>query len=377
MPEEYDFGAAIVHHNRVSEIDLLHLRSSQLQRFASATQEQFPALVHLRLGFDGSYSGPAPALPDRFLGGSAPPSLQSLKLYSIRFPALPNFLSSATDLVDLTLRNIPHSGYFSPEAIVTGLAALANLKSLAIEFESPLSRPDREPPPPPTRTVLPALTRFEFHGVSEYLEDLVARIDAPLLDSIWINLFNRLIFDLPQHAQFIRRTKGFHTLNEVHFDFHYTCVQVGYLPPNRTVYEKSGLRISCRKLDWQLSSVAQVLTSFFPSIYMVEHLYIYGPRILPSQWQDNFENMQWLEIFHPFTAVKNLYVSKEFAQCIAAALQELVGGRVTDVLPALEGLFLERLQPSGPIQEAIGKFVAVRQVTGHPITVSPWKRDWV
>ena len=110
---------------------------------------------------------------------------------------------------------------------------------------------------------------------------------------------------------------------------------------------------------------------------MVEHLYIYGPRYLPSQWQDDIENMQWLEIFHPFTAVKNLYVSKEFAQCIAPALQELVGERVTEVLPALESLFLEELQPSGPVQEAIGQFVAARQLLGHPVAVSHWNRTKV
>jgi hypothetical protein len=58
MPEDYDFDAAIVHHNRVCEINLLHLTSSQLQRLASAMQEQFPALIHLMLGFF-DYSGPA------------------------------------------------------------------------------------------------------------------------------------------------------------------------------------------------------------------------------------------------------------------------------------------------------------------------------
>ena len=295
-----------------------------------------------------------------------------IPFHSLRFR---NFFCPQLHLVHLTLWNIPHSGYFSPEAIVTGLAVLANLKSLTIEFESPRSRPDQESrrPPPPTRTVLPALTRFEFRGASEYLEDLVARIDAPLLDSICITFFHQLIFDIPQLAQFMRRTTRFQALNEAHVDFDYYGVQVGSLPPTRTFDEKSRLRISCRELDWQLSSLAQVFTSFFPSIYMVEHLYIYGPRYLPSQWQDDIENMQWLEIFHPFTAVKNLYVSKEFARCIAPALQELVGERVTDVLPALESLFLEELQPSGPVQEAIGQFVAARQLLGHPVAVSHWK----
>ena len=54
-----------------------------------------------------------------------------------------------------------------------------------------------------------------------------------------------------------------------------------------------------------------------------------------------------------------------------------------DVLPALEGLFLEELseelseelepiQPSRLIQEAFDRFVAARQLFGHPVAVSHW-----
>lgn len=39
-------------------------------------------------------------------------------------------------------------------------------------------------PPPPARTSLPALAAFHFQGVSEYLEEFVARIDAPLLTDL-------------------------------------------------------------------------------------------------------------------------------------------------------------------------------------------------
>ena len=62
--------------------------------------------------------------------------------------------------------------------MLTALAVLTSLETLDIEFESPRSRPDPKTrrPPPPTRTFLPAL---KFDGVSEYLDDLVARIDAP------------------------------------------------------------------------------------------------------------------------------------------------------------------------------------------------------
>jgi hypothetical protein len=103
---------------------------------------------------------------------------------------------------------------------------------------------------------------------------------------------------------------------------------------------------------------------------MVENLHIYASRSLPSQWQDDIENIQCLEVFHPFTAVKNLYVSKEIAQCIASVLQNRE--RAMYVLPALENILLQELRPSRPIQEAIGQFVAARQLLGRPVAVSHW-----
>jgi hypothetical protein len=281
---------------------------------------------------------------------------------------------SATDLVRLDLWNIPHSGYTSPEAIVTGLAALPNLKSLDIEFESPRSRPDRgRRDPLPSRTVLPALTRFVFVGISEYLEDLVARIDAPLLDCIWITFIHKLIFDIPQLARFMRRTTRFRPLNEAHVVFQYCDVLVKSLSPKRDYEEKFALRISCKERGFQLPSLTEVFASLFPSIYTVERLYIYGSRNMPSQWQEDIKNMQLLDILRPFTAVKDLYLSEKFAQCLASALQDLVEERVTDELPTLESLSLEGLPPSGSDQECIEWFVAARQLLDHPVHVSKWK----
>ena len=364
MPEDYDFDIATVHRNRICEISL-YLTSSQLQRLASAMQEQYPALIHLEL-----MSGQAPTLPDGFLGASAP-RLQYLRLQSITFPALPKLLWSATDLVRLTLEKIPHTGYISAEVIVAALAVLANLESLTVEFESPLSRPSRRGrrSKPPTRPVLPALTSFRFQGVSEYLEDLVARIDAPLLDFIQITLFHQLIFDIPQLGQFMRRATRLKAPNQARVDFDQYGVLIIF-PPQTGVFDKTfALRISCRVLEWQLSSLAQLLTSLLPSFYTVEQVYVYTIVDLSSQWQNDIENVQWLEIFHPLTTVKNLYVCKEFVQCIAFALQDLVRERVTDVLPALESLFLDGLQLSGPVQEAIRQFIAARQLSGHPLTL--------
>ena len=184
MPEGCAFDAAILHHNRICEINLRNLTNSQLRRLIAAMRKQFPALTLLKVDF-AHFTHPDLALLDGFLGGSAP-RLQSLELHYISFPALPALLLSATDLVRIALWRVPHSKYILPEAIAPSLAVLTNLKSLIIEFHSCRFRPgrDNQRPPPTTRPVLPALIYFEFYGASAYLEDLLARIDAPLLVSI-------------------------------------------------------------------------------------------------------------------------------------------------------------------------------------------------
>ena len=375
VPEDYGFAAAIVHPNRVCELNLVHLTRSQLPRLISAMQEPFPSLIHLKLCLDNGNGRPVLALPDGFLGGYAS-RLQSLELDSIPFPALPKLLLSATDLVLLTLWNIPYFEYISSEAMVAGLAASAYLKYLAIKFESTLSHPRRESrrPPPRTRTVLPALTRFVFHGLSNYLEDLVGRIDTPMLDSIEMTFFHQVMVDLPQLGELMGRTTSFQALNEAHVHYDFNGIQVESFPPIRSLGDMSGLRISCRVYRYSLSYLVKVIASFFPSIYIAEHLYIYGPRNLSLIWQDDIE---YMELSHPFSSVRNLYICEGFTECIAPAVQYLQQDLeldVTDLLPFLESLYLEELQLSGPVQGAIGQFVAARQLLGRPVAVSSWER---
>jgi hypothetical protein len=105
---------------------------------------------------------------------------------------------------------------------------------------------------------------------------------------------------------------------------------------------------------------------------MSEDLYAYEGRDSQPDWKDDIENGLWLQLLHPFTAVKNLYLSEQFALRIGSALQELAEGRTTEVLPALQNMFLEGLESSEPVQEGIGKFLAARQVASRPITVSRW-----
>ena len=136
-----------------------------------------------------------PVVPKSFLGGYAP-SLDFLRLNGIPFPGVPKLLLSTPYLVDLHLRNIPHFGYISPRAMITALSTLPSLKHLWLEFH--LSRMwSSQRPPLPTQSVLPALTRFCFRGITGYLQDLVAHIDTPQLGFFSVMFYDQIEFGTP------------------------------------------------------------------------------------------------------------------------------------------------------------------------------------
>jgi hypothetical protein len=357
------------HSNRVCEVDLWDLAAWRLEKVIAAMQVPFPELTGLWLH---SFSERLPVIPDSFLGGSAP-RLRYFSLSGIPFPGLPKLLLSANHLVSLWLSNIPHSGYISPEAMIALLSVLTDLETLSLQFQSPQSRPDSESRslPPPKRSILPALDQFYFDGVTEYLEDLVTFIDAPQLKTLNIAFFSQVDFDSPGLAQFINRTPSLRALDEAHVQFYDSSatVKLRYRTSKSGSYDLL-IHISCREPEQQLSSIEQVCN---PST--VEELYIEHQYSQLVWRNDTIENSLWLDLLLPFTAVKNLYLSEEFAPGVVAALQELVGSRITEVLPSLQNIFVEGLDLSGPLQENIGQFVAARQLSGHPIAISKYSKS--
>jgi hypothetical protein len=106
---------------------------------------------------------------------------------------------------------------------------------------------------------------------------------------------------------------------------------------------------------------------------MLEDLYIYDEPHSRPDWKDDIENGLWLQLLHPFIAVKNLYLSEEIVRRIWPALQELTEGRTTEVLPVLQNIFFDGHEfLSHRFQERNGKFLAARQVASLPIKVSIW-----
>jgi hypothetical protein len=203
------------------------------------------------------------------------------------------------------------------------------------------------------------------------LDDLVAHIDAPRLNKLDITFFNDILFDTPQLIRFICCTPTLKPPEKALVFFGGRAATV-YLSSLTSRNYLLCVGILCRNSDWQVSLVHQVCTSSLPPFSTLEDLYIDEDQFSPAHSQDKIENALWLELLHPFGAVKNLYLSQKIAPRIVPALQELVGTRATGVLPTLQNIFLQRLEPWGFVQTGIQRFVATREVISDPIAISPW-----
>jgi len=253
-------------------------------------------------------------------------------------------LLSANGLVTLTLLDIPDSGYISPDVMATALTVMTRLETLHLLFRSPRFRPGAasRPLPPPTRFVLPALAELVFGGVYEYLEDLLARIDAPLLDYLRVIFFMDLNFDVPQLHRLIGHAEVFKAFDHVEVLISSRSIQLRLCPKTEAVdsdhrRHRLVLKINCGELEWQLSSLAQVCSSTFPLISALEELKIREFDFLSSHWKDDMEDTQWVELLVPFTGLKNLYLTDGIARRVCGALQKLSGEMETasEVLPDL------------------------------------------
>ena len=248
-----------------------------------------------------------PVVPDTFWGGSAPDG--------IPYPGLPKLLLYATHLVHLHLSNIPHSGYFSPDAMVT---------------------PRRSPPP--IRLVLSTLTEFRFKGLCEHLDAFVALIDAPGLDRFDITFFNDIVFDAPHFIQFISRTPTLKTTRKR------ACCLLGITQLRLVSHRHLAMDHSRRKsLAESWIGKFRLLNRSVPRacLFFPERRIHPPGTIFATTLAKITSRTLWLELLHPFTVLKSLHLSKEFVPRIAPALQELVGSRTTEVLPTLQNILLE------------------------------------
>ena len=368
--------AALEHRNRVHSVQL-YGTGSELGKMTAMMQEPFPVLTHLDIHSAGE---PTLVLINEFLGGSTP-HLQEISLWRVAFPALPTLLLSTNDLVTLDLLELPTSGYISPERMVSCLATLSKLEMFALTYYHLSCCPDRIRPPPVTRPVLPALTKFKFQGEFEYLEDLVAQINSPRLEKIYIEYMAQPDdFQGTQLSEFIDRSVGpkLTPSKRAHVRFHFNRVEFAlnceYPQATYPAYPGNqrfaAISISPEAFDFQAPDVTFVLTQFSAALCTVVHLELEAwlVRLLTKyDYSDNPYDIEWLHLLRQFPSMQTLYVSLYLAGSVFLALENIPAELLANVLPSLRLICLER-DP--------GQIASIRRFSDHPITVVETRKEF-
>jgi hypothetical protein len=360
MTAEDEEGAllALSHRDRVHRVSL-RMPDPKLAKLITALDDQFPTLECLHMT---SHEDTSLTLPQSFQA----PNLRRLYLWGIALPMRSPLLTTTGGLTTLRLWGIPRSAYFPPGYLLTRLSFLPQLESLWIEFHSPVPNRDviRQLSEIPTMThvTLPNLREFLFGGVSAYLEGLLERIAAPVLESLDVLFSNQLTFTVLQLSQFLQTSQNltFHTLDLV-------FGSVDFLAFSHEENRRP-LRfwIRCKHFDWQVVSAAQILRTLSPVLSVVENLTLrHFEHDRSSEWHNEVDRTQWRELLSPFSYVKTLFVDDELIEELSRSLCSEDGEESLALLPNLQ----ELQYPGGgsDVGDAFTPFINERQTTDHPV----------
>ena len=289
------------------------------------------------------------------------PVLNCLSLHGVGLLKLSSMIALST----LSLTHIRDSCYFPPGHLVTQLQGLLCLEELSVGFAIPIPLPSSErellPTPIPPVT-LPVLRRLTFRGMSVYLDNLVAQINAPLLEQLSPTLFFELAFTLVNLTEFIYRTEGLRCL-VARAIFNKECVSIDAGHYEQWVTGKGGLHIivACEPLDWQIDSAIQVCNTFGSTVEeLTVDLDVNG---MSFSWENTLDNTLWHELLLPFIGVKKLHIGSSLTLEFSRALESVAGGLVLEFLLGLQELEIQLIEGF----EAFFGFVKTRESIGRPI----------
>ena len=389
---------ALKHSDRIFEIKL-KVSNWMLGKSTAWVNDSFPALESLDLTSPRDVT----VLPSTFLGGSnsIPRKLRHIGLKNISFPTLPQLLLSSPSLVSLSLgfNYLGEVGSLSTEALTAILSTTVQLERLYV-YPYPLDRAY----PEQRRTfslsssgnliILRALVTFDFGGPSAYLEDLVPRIDMPLLEQLSVSqTFRERALDIPQLSQFISRTKHLNSIpHRTSIAFTNEALTIRHcfqhpLPRGKPIYLSLSIRDNWSETDWRASQVVHICGQLSPFMSSVERLGIRVERPLRFVFDsdepedEEMDTARWLELFGSFKSVQDLqlwYLLGGSTFGIADALEESIKETAQEVLPVLRILRIYGFQHHAANIPGIKAFVAARELRGQPLTVheeSKWGHE--
>ncbi len=345
----------------------LWMSASSLQKLITATDGEFPILEHLYIVSPIKHNTRV-ILPQTFQA----PHLRHLILGNFAFQIGSPLLTATGGLVTLSLGWIHPSAYFSPNELLQQLSVMPQLETLRITFHSPLPNRDVERQllrtPLLTHVNLPNLRWFGFKGANAYLEALLLRMTTPFLEKLQIFFFHQLTYSIPNLARFINATEN-PRYRKVILGFYDDEASVSIYPRDGIMARAFYVRLHCRPLDRQVSSMVQILNAPIPVLSLAEHLTLQFKKFSMSsnsEEHNEVDRTKWHELLSPFTNVKNLQVAHELVGDISGLLKSDNGEPPMGLLPELKELRYPAMRGT---HNAFSAFINARQNAGRPVSL--------
>ena len=348
--DEANIMAALKQSDRVISINLTV--TATLQTMLSTIESPFSELEDLCLLSQDSVR--CLTQPSGLRSGQWGTRLRSLRLTRITFLELTQLLYSSRNIVDLQLHEVLYLSDFSTEALMNAFSGMTQLRSLSLHF---LPATYHFPTffQSGKRVALPSLTRFDFRGISNFLNGLVSAVDAPRLGDIEVTCVNESISDSDLSAlfEFIDRIKMHESPRRADIIFSEHDITISFTRPGvRTCLL---LKLLCEPLTVQISSMARICIQFSAFLSNVEDLRINAKQ---RSTHDAYHE-SWLESVNLFIGGKWLKVSGNLSSDIVNSLhpQHYRGQRETGLRHV-------------SLMEAIASLMTPwRLSSGHPISV--------
>jgi hypothetical protein len=367
--DEEEPDHALSYHHRIRRIRL-QMPVQNLQKLVMSIDDEFPILEDLVLA-PSLTSSMNLILPKTFRA----PQLRRLILRNFA-PIGSPLLTTATGIVLFSLTRIHPSVYFPPNDLIQQLSRMPQLETLELDFLSPLPNRAVERQllltPITTHVALPNLRLFMFKGVSAYLEALLPQMTTPLLEELYVQFFNQLTFSVPCLLQFLNTTENFSCKGAI-LGFFRGNVSVGLYrlyPSGAPMKHTFHVVVLSSRLDWQISSITQIVNTLGPVFSAVEHLILplWEHSRLPEV-HNEVDRTQWRRLFGSFSNVKTLRVADSFDRELSHFLSLDDEESPMELFPELIELSVSASSDVGDVGDTIASFIDSRRNTARPVTL--------
>ena len=136
-----------------------------------------------------------------------------------------------------------------------------------------------------------------------------------------IDFYNQLTFFAPHLLQFLNASENLR-FGSAKFGFFSDGVDVTVYPREGAEMYGLGLAVLCWHLDWQVSSMAQIINSLSQVFSAVEHLtFVHYEHNLSSEEHNEVDSTEWRRLLRLFGNVKTFRIQNGLVDDLSRCLQ--------------------------------------------------------